>query len=58
MEAMRIKQLKAHYPQSARRKIARLLGTSEKKVREDLFHEHYLKDNGRCFAKLTRDMLG
>ena len=57
MEAMRLKKLKTQYPQSARRKIARLLGVSETKVREDLFHEHYLKDNGRCFAKLTRDML-
>lgn len=56
-EAMRLKQLKAQYPQSARRKIARLLGTTEAKVKEDLFHEHFLNDNGRCFAKLTRDML-
>ena len=56
-EAMRIKQLKARYPQSARRKIARLLGCTEARVREDLFHEHFLKDNERCFAKLTSDML-
>ena len=56
-EAMRIKQLKARYPQSARRNIARLLGITEGRVREDLFHEHFLKDNNRCFAKLTSDML-
>lgn len=57
LEAMRIKKLKAKYPQSARRKIARLLGTSESMVKEDLFHENYLKNNDRCFAKLTSDML-
>lgn len=56
-EAMRIKQLKAKYPQSARRKIARLLGITEGRVREDLFHVHFLKDNNRCFAKLTNDMM-
>ena len=57
LEAMRIKRLKARYPQSARRKIARLLGCTEARVLEDLFHEHFLKDNDRCFAKLTSDML-
>ncbi len=57
MEAMRLKQLKAQYPMSARRKIARLLGKTEAEVREDLFHMKYLKDNHRCFSKLTADML-
>lgn len=56
-EAMRIKRLKAQYPKSARTKIARLLHTSETNVKEDLFHESFLKDNNRCFAKLTSDML-
>ena len=57
LEAMRLKKLKAQYPQSARRKIAGLLGKSEAEVKEDLFHKKYLKDNHRCFAKLTEDML-
>ena len=56
-EAIRIKQLKARYPQSARRKIARLLGVSEAQIYEDLFHERFLKNNYRCFAKMTEDML-
>ncbi len=57
LEAMRIKRLKAQYPKSARTKIARLLHTSEANVKEDLFHENFLKNNNRCFAKLTSDML-
>ena len=57
LEALRIKRLKAQYPPSARRKIAKLLGFSETKVYEDLFHEHFLQNNNRCFAKLTSDML-
>lgn len=57
LEAMRIKQIEARYPQSARKMIAHLLGCSETKVREDLFHENYLQNNNRCFSKLTRDML-
>ena len=57
IEAMRLKRLKAQYPQSARRKIAGMLGKTEAEVKEDLFHKKYLKDNHRCFAKLTEDML-
>ena len=57
VEAMRIKQLKARYPRSARVMIAGLLKTSEKRVKEDLFRIKFLTDNNRCFAKLTRDML-
>ncbi len=57
MEAMRLKRLKAQYPQSAKKKIAGMLGKTEAEVREDLFHKKYLKDNHRCFAKLTEDML-
>ena len=57
LEALRLKQLMARYPLSARKKIARLLGTTEAAVKEDLFQEHFLKDNDRCFSKLTRDML-
>lgn len=57
LEALRIKRLKAQYPKSARKKIAKILGFSEAKVRADLFHEQFLKDNDRCFTKLTSDML-
>jgi hypothetical protein len=57
LEALRIKKLKAQYPKSARKKIANLLGITEAKVKEDLFHEQFLQNNNRCFAKLTRDML-
>lgn len=57
LEALRIKKLKAQYPKSARTKIAGLLGITEAKVKEDLFHEQYLQNNNRCFAKLTKDML-
>ncbi len=57
IEAMRIKKLKAQYPPSARRKIADILGFSEAKVKEDLFHEQFLNINDRCFTKLTSDML-
>ena len=56
-EAMRLKRLKAQYPRSARSKIAGLLGKTEVEVREDLFHKKYLKENHRCFAKMTEDML-
>ncbi len=57
VEAIRLKRLKSRYPKSAIRKIANLLGKSEYEVYEDLFHKKYLADNGRCFEKLTRDML-
>lgn len=57
LEALRLRALKNQYPSSARKKIAKLLGFSEAKVKEDLFHEKFLTDNDRCFAKLTRDML-
>ena len=57
LEALKIKKLKAQYPKSARIKIANLLGITEAKVKEDLFHEQFLQNNNRCFEKLTRDML-
>lgn len=57
LEALRIKKLKENYPPSAIRKIANMLGFSVAKVTEDLFHEQFLKDNDRCFTKLTSDML-
>ncbi len=57
LEAIRIKKLRQRYPKSARKKIAKMLGYTEAQVNEDLFHERFLKDNQRCFAKLTSDML-
>ena len=57
VEAIRLKRLKSRYPKSAIRKIANILGKSEYEIYEDLFHNKYLADNGRCFEKLTRDML-
>lgn len=57
LEAIRIKKLREQYPKSAIRKIASLLKVSDASVEEDLFHEQYLQNNNRCFAKLTSDML-
>ena len=57
-EAERLKRLKARYPKSNIKKIAKLLGYREKEVEEDLFNQGYLKEKGRCFEKFTRDILG
>lgn len=57
IEAMRLRCLKSQYPTSAIRNIAGLLGKTTSEVREDIFHRKYLKDNDRCFEKLTRDIL-
>lgn len=57
VEAIRLKKMKSRYPKSAIRKIASVLGKSEYEIYEDLFHDKYMADNGRCFEKLTRDML-
>lgn len=57
-EAERLKGLKARYPKSNIKKIAKLLGYREKEVEEDIFNRRYLKEKGRCFEKFTRDLLG
>ena len=57
-EAERLKSLKARYPKSNIKKIAKLLGYREKAVEEDIFNQTYLKEKGRCFEKFTRDLLG
>lgn len=57
-EAERLKGLKARYPKSNIKKIAKLLGYREKEVEEDIFNQIYLKEKGRCFEKFTRDILG
>ena len=56
-EAERLKNLKARYPKSNIKKIAKLLGYREKEVEEDIFNMSYLKEKGRCLEKFTRDLL-
>lgn len=56
-EAERLKSLKARYPKSNIKKIAKLLGYREKEVEEDIFNMGYLREKGRCFEKFTRDLL-
>ena len=56
-EAERLKTLKARYPKSNIKKIAKLLGYREKEVEEDIFNMSYLREKGRCFEKFTRDLL-
>lgn len=56
-EAVRLNQLRQRYPESKIKSIAKVLGYSNVQVKEDLFHLRYLKENGRCFEKMTRDIL-
>lgn len=56
-EAVRLTQLRQRYPESKIRYIAKVLGYNKAQVEEDLFHLSYLKEKGRCFEKLTRDIL-
>lgn len=56
-EAMRLKRLKDRYPDSCIKKIASLLHRREASVKEDIFQMKYLKREGRCFQKLTEDIL-
>lgn len=57
VEAMRLRELKAKYPQSTIKKLAKFLGKKASDVKEDIFHEKYLSEKDWCFAKLTRDIL-
>lgn len=56
-EAMRLKLLKAKYPESTIKKISALLRKPASDIMEDLFHKKFLEKHDRCFAKLTRDIL-
>ena len=56
-EAMRLKLLKAKYPESTIKKISALLCKPASDIKEDLFHKKFLEKHDRCFAKLTRDIL-
>lgn len=57
VEALQLRQLKAKYPKSTIKRISSLLGKTEGEIHEDIFHEKYLTEKDRCFAKLTRDIL-
>ena len=54
---MRIRNLKAKYPQGTIKRISKLLGKSVFEIKEDLFHGKYLSTLNHCLAKMTRDML-
>ena len=56
-EALRLKKLKERYPDSNIKAIARLLKRREATVREDIFQEGFLKREGRCFQRMTMDIL-
>lgn len=56
-EAVRLTQLRQRYPESKIESIAKVLGYNKSQVKEDLFHLRYMIENGRCFEKMTRDIL-
>lgn len=57
MEALRLKDLKAKYPPTKIRSIAKMMGKTVKDVTEDIFHKDFLSQNDRCFRKFTIDIL-
>lgn len=57
-EAVRLNDLKRRYPDTNVRSIARILHYQQDAVKEDLFHLKYMQEEGRCFEKMTRDVLG
>lgn len=57
MEALRLRDLKARYPRTHTRNIAKLLGRSISDVEEDIFHKKFLTKHDRCFRKFTLDIL-
>lgn len=58
VEAVRLNDLKRRYPDTNVRSIARILHYQQGVVKEDLFHLKYMQEEGRCFEKMTRDVLG
>ena len=58
VEAVRLNDLKRRYPDTNVRSIARILHYQQDAVKEDLFHLKYMQEEGRCFEKMTRDVLG
>ena len=58
VEALRLNRLQKRYPDVKIRSIAKLLHYKPDIVKEDIFHLKYMKEEGRCFEKMTRDILG
>lgn len=58
VEAVRLNDLKRRYPDTNIRSIAKILKYQQDVVKEDLFHLKYMQEEGRCFEKMTRDVLG
>lgn len=56
-EALRLNRLQKRYPEVKIRSIANLLHYKPAIVKEDIFHLKYMKEEGRCFEKMTRDIL-
>lgn len=56
-EAVRLRKLKDRYPDSNIKQIAKLLHRRESSVKEDIFQLKYMNIEGRCFEKLTKDIL-
>lgn len=57
VEAVRLNRLKKRYPDANIRSIAHLLHYRPSLVKEDIFHLKYMQKEGRCFEKMTRDIL-
>ena len=58
VEAVRLNDLKRRYPDVNIKSIARILHYSKDSVKEDLFYLKYMQEKGRCFEKMTRDVIG
>ena len=58
IEAVRLNRLKKRYPEVKLRSIAKLLHYKPSVVKEDIFHLKYMRQEGRCFEKMTKDILG
>lgn len=58
VEAVRLNDLRRRYPDTNIESIARILQYNKDVVKEDLFHLKYMQEEGRCFEKMTRDVLG
>lgn len=57
VEAVRLNRLQKRYPDVKIRSIAKLLHYKPAIVKEDIFHLKYMQQEGRCFGKMTRDIL-
>ena len=57
-EFCRLNDLKRRYPDVNIKSIARILHYSKDSVKEDLFYLKYMQEKGRCFEKMTRDVIG